>query len=38
MADGVFLLVEGCMVTAGISGNADAAAQAKGAAAQLLIA
>lgn len=38
VADGVFLLVEGCMVTAGISGNADAAAQAKGAAAQLLIA
>lgn len=29
VADGVFLLAEGCMVTAGISGDPDAAAQAK---------
>ena len=36
VADAIFLLVEGCMVTAGISGTADAAAQAKDAAARLL--
>ena len=35
-ADGVFLLVEGCMVTSGISGNAEAASQASDAAAVLL--
>lgn len=35
-ADAIFLLVEGCMVTAGISGNAEAAEQAKGAADRLL--
>lgn len=37
-ADAIFLLVEGCMVTAGISGNADAAEQAKEAARRLLTA
>lgn len=36
VADGIFLLIEGCMVTAGISGNADAAAQGKDAACRLL--
>ncbi|MBB1030378.1 TetR/AcrR family transcriptional regulator [Dietzia sp. SLG310A2-38A2] len=36
VADGIFLLVEGCMVTAGISGNSDSAAQANDAAARLL--
>lgn len=35
-ADGIFLLIEGCMVTAGISGNTDAALQAKAVAARLL--
>lgn len=35
-ADAIFLLMEGCMVTAGISGNADAAEQAKRAADRLL--
>ncbi|MHA2789653.1 TetR/AcrR family transcriptional regulator [Corynebacterium sp. S7] len=29
VANGVFLLIEGCMVTAGISGNPDSANQAK---------
>lgn len=36
VADALFLLVEGCMVTAGISGHADAATQARAAAALLL--
>lgn len=36
LADGIFFLAEGCMVTAGISGNADAAFQAKTVAARLL--
>lgn len=38
VANAVFLMIEGAMVTAGISGNADAAAEAKAAAAQLLCA
>ncbi|MGY1550822.1 TetR/AcrR family transcriptional regulator [Microbacterium sp. A588] len=36
VADAIFLLGEGCMVTAGISGNTDATAQAKEAASRLL--
>lgn len=36
-ADAIFLLVEGCMVTAGINGTAEAAAQAKSAAQKLLL-
>ncbi|QIM15464.1 TetR/AcrR family transcriptional regulator [Leucobacter insecticola] len=36
VADAIFLLVEGCMVTAGISGNSGAATEAKIAAARLL--
>ena len=36
VADAIFLLIEGCMVTAGIAGTPDAAAQAKDAAARLL--
>ncbi len=36
VADAIFLLVEGCMVTAGISGDPDAAQQAKRGAARLL--
>ncbi|MGW8593479.1 TetR/AcrR family transcriptional regulator [Dietzia sp. NPDC055877] len=35
-AAGIFLLIEGCMVTAGIEGRVDATAQAKSAARQLL--
>lgn len=35
-AHGIFLLVEGCMVTAGIFGDVDAAAQGKDSAARLL--
>ncbi len=36
VADGLFLLIEGCMVTAGVSGNPAAAAQAKKVAHRLL--
>ncbi|MGY5766056.1 hypothetical protein ACXET9_12740 [Brachybacterium sp. DNPG3] len=35
-ADAIFLLVEGCMATAGLEGDAGSAVQAKDAAARLL--